>query len=195
MANERQQVLIIGLGNTLRGDDALGRIAAERLRQQVDPAEVRVIDQCAPTPELAAEMSSASLVIFLDASVDGPVDEVITRHLQPPANLDATSHQLGPSGLLALSGHLYGCTPETFAVTFRGQTFDFEDCRLSPAVEQACQSVIEQTLQLIETHRHEPRAKQPACTHHPNAADTNSAQRADVEANRNDRSSNDVSGG
>ena len=79
--NQHQKTLIIGIGNTLRGDDALGRIAAERVLDAVDSQKVRVISQCALTPELAAEIAEVALVIFLDASADGPSDQILTRRL------------------------------------------------------------------------------------------------------------------
>lgn len=145
------QVLVVGLGNTLRGDDALGRIACDRLRLAVDPHEVKVIDQCAPTPELAAEMSAVALVIFLDASVDGPADQVVTRRLTECAAADSLAHRVDLGGLLGLTRRLYGHVPEAFAITFRGRTFDFSDCRLSPEAEAASHGLVQESLRLIRT--------------------------------------------
>ena len=96
MANEKQ-ALVIGFGSTLRGDDALGRIACERLRDVVDPQQVKVVDQAAPTPELAAEVAAASLVIFLDASIDGPAGEVVARRLTAADSSHAMAHSLNPN--------------------------------------------------------------------------------------------------
>jgi hydrogenase maturation protease len=143
------QTLVVGLGNTLRGDDALGRIAAERLRPAVDPNQVKVIDQCAPTPELAAEMSAVALVIFLDASADGPADRVVTRRLTESAAADSLAHRVDLGGLLGLARRLYGHAPEAYAVTFRGRSFDFSDTQLSQEAEAASHVLVREALRLI----------------------------------------------
>lgn len=149
MMDHQEKALVIGLGNTLRGDDALGRIASERLRLAVDSERVKVIDQCAPTPELAAEIAAASLVLFLDASADGPTDRIVTRRLSASDALEAMAHRLDPCRLIGLARHLYGRVPEAFAITFRGRSFEFNDHRLSREAEAACDSIVQATLQLI----------------------------------------------
>lgn len=156
MNNRQAKILVIGLGNTLRGDDALGRIAAQRLRSVVDLRTVTIIDQCAPTPELAAEIGGASLVFFLDASIDGPTDQIVTSCLTASETAQAMAHRYDALTLLGLSQQLYGHVPETFAITFRGDSFDFSDCQLSPRAEVACDTIVEQTLRLIAGHRHQP---------------------------------------
>lgn len=145
-------ILVIGLGNTLRGDDAAGRIAAERVRQEVDPHRVKVIDQPGPTPELAAEIAAAALTIFLDASVDGPHDGVLTRRVEATGTADALVHQLTPAGLLRLSEQLYGGHSEAYAVTIRGRTFGFEDCQLSPEVARQLDEAVRAVRELVENY-------------------------------------------
>ena len=146
------QILIIGLGNTLRGDDAVGRIAAQRVRCELSTPEIRVIDQVGPTPELAAEIAAASLVVFIDASLDGPSDRVMTRRLAASGTDDALAHQLAPAGLLRLAEQLYDRAPEAYAVTIQGQSFDFDDCRLSSAVSERLPEIFAAVRQLVESH-------------------------------------------
>lgn len=148
--NMNPPVLVIGLGNTLRGDDALGRVAADLVRAAVDPRRVKVIDQCAPTPELAADMAAASLVIFLDASADGPADRVVTRRLTECDPSDSLAHRIGLGGLLGLARRLYGHAPEAYAVTFRGRSFALSDNQLSPEAEAASHLLAEEALRLID---------------------------------------------
>lgn len=63
--------LVIGIGNPLRGDDGVGRWLAERAEQLPpgtptgDPPLVRTVQQL--TPELAAELTDARRVLFIDA--------------------------------------------------------------------------------------------------------------------------------
>ena len=147
------RILVVGLGNTLRGDDALGRIAAQELRLQVDPQQVRVIDQTAPTPELAAEVAAASLVIFLDASVDGPPDRICTHRLGVATPAAPAAHQLTAPAVLQLARQLYDRSVEAYVITFCTSSFDFGDRCLSPAAERACQAFVAETLALIAQHR------------------------------------------
>ncbi len=152
MNPEVPQVLVIGLGNTLRGDDALGQIAAERISAVVDTSQVKVISQCAPTPELAAELARVSTVIFLDASADGPADEVCVQRVEETDDVEVLSHRFDAVALLGLSRRLYGHAPETFAMTIRGRSFDLRDHELTAEVDAACDRLVEKALQLIRTH-------------------------------------------
>ena len=61
--------LIIGYGNLLRGDDAVGCHAAHELEQHYrDDPEVEVIATQQLTPEMAEDVSRCGFVLFLDAS-------------------------------------------------------------------------------------------------------------------------------
>ncbi len=63
------ETLIIGYGNLLRGDDAVGCHAAHELEQHYrDDPEVEVIATQQLTPEMAEDVSRCGLVLFLDAS-------------------------------------------------------------------------------------------------------------------------------
>ncbi|QDV87455.1 hydrogenase maturation protease [Planctomycetes bacterium TBK1r] len=145
--------LVIGLGNTLRGDDALGPIAAERVRQAVDPQVVRVINRCAPTPDLAFELSEAGRAVFLDASIEGPADRVLVRRLHETNAAEALGHQLSLGRLLSLTRRLYGDVPEAFAITFRGRTFELSDRCLTPEAESAVATMVAETLRVIESEK------------------------------------------
>lgn len=64
---QNKKVLILGIGNRLRGDDAVGSILAERLAQKLD---IPVID-AGDVPENypgPIEASGADLVLVLDAA-------------------------------------------------------------------------------------------------------------------------------
>ena len=145
-----KRALVLGFGNTLRGDDALGRIAAERVQAATDPAEVTVISQSAPTPELAAVIAQASLVIFLDAAIDGPADRIVVRELTSSKSPHPMAHRLDPASLLGLAGHLFGHEPQAFALTFRCSCTDFRDRELTPAASIACDQLVQTALDLID---------------------------------------------
>jgi hypothetical protein len=61
------RVLVIACGNPLRSDDGVAWLAAEQLRQTLQPpAKVICVHQL--TPELAEEASRAEIVFFIDAT-------------------------------------------------------------------------------------------------------------------------------
>ena len=120
--------LVIGYGNTLRGDDGIGPAVAETVAALGLP-EVRVIVAHQLTPELAADLAEVRLAVFVDAAVSGaPVKAVRVEAAEAGT---AMTHAADPSGLLALCTAVYGRCPEAWLVTAAGADFDFRD-GLSP---------------------------------------------------------------
>lgn len=76
--------LIIGYGNPLRGDDAVGFLAAERLSRTIADPGVTVLAVHQITPELAEPVSRARRVIFMDASVGAERGQIRERPIRPP---------------------------------------------------------------------------------------------------------------
>jgi hypothetical protein len=71
-------VLVIGYGNTLRGDDGVGYQVAETVAEWQLP-QVRSIAVHQLLPELAADIAEVDLVIFVDAVVaTAPAKQDIT---------------------------------------------------------------------------------------------------------------------
>ena len=93
--------LIIGYGNSLREDDGIGLRAAELVESNLARGEADVLQCHQLTPELAAQVQAASLVIFLDAALDREPGKV---SVIPPYKVGPTawSHHLSPSQLLSL---------------------------------------------------------------------------------------------
>jgi hydrogenase maturation protease len=75
------KLLVIGYGNTLRGDDGVGPRVAEAVeRLQLPGVRTLICQQL--SPEHAEMISQAERVVFVDAAVDGP-KEVQLRELVP----------------------------------------------------------------------------------------------------------------
>lgn len=144
--------LIIGYGNPLRGDDGLGWAAAELLTARTDPAHVNIITCQQLTPDLAASISEAAQVIFIDAAVEGQPGEVQIRPLTaPPTPDDGTfTHHLDAAGMMELAASLYEATPLAHLVTVRGYDFSFRD-GLSDEMQAALNDVVLAVLGLIQT--------------------------------------------
>ena len=79
------RTLVIGYGSPIRGDDAIGPLAADALAAGALPPGLRVLSRHVLTAELAEDLCAADRVIFLDASVQGEPGEVQVRQLHPDA--------------------------------------------------------------------------------------------------------------
>jgi hydrogenase maturation protease len=107
------RTLVIGYGSPIRGDDAIGPLAAERLATGPLPEGVRVVSRHVLTAELAEVLAAVDRVIFLDATVEGEPGEVRVRDLAPDARAVSTmAHFHDPRELLAWCETLYGRTPQ-----------------------------------------------------------------------------------
>lgn len=101
--------MIIGFGNTLRSDDGAGVAAAEKLARDFPGANVAAVQEL--HPELAEQLASCELAVFLDASVR-TTTLCVTRVSPAPTAHGADGHALSPAGVLALCSGLYGHAPE-----------------------------------------------------------------------------------
>ena len=121
--------LIIGYGNTLRGDDGAGVHAAERARRDIPGIDVRTVHEL--QPELAEELAQRETVIFIDASVG--TDILFCTQIGFGIPIDPMrSHMLTPKQLLLLCLRLYGRAPETaYLIGIPARDFAFGDS-LSP---------------------------------------------------------------
>lgn len=136
------RVLVIGYGNTLRGDDALGPRAAEHLRPLIFPAEVLACHQL--SPELAAQLAEYDAAIFVDAAATGTPGEVRVSHVADSHGESSLTHHVSPAALLVLARQLYGRAPRALLVTAVGANFALhaaEDAPLSSAAEDALKKI------------------------------------------------------
>ncbi|MBK1718014.1 hydrogenase maturation protease [Thiocystis violacea] len=138
------KTLIIGYGSPIRGDDALGPLAADRLENRSLPTGVEVISRHILTAELVADIADKDRVIFLDAAADSAPGTVRCRRLEPDARAVSTmAHFLDPRELLAWCETLYGRVPETCLVTAAGDSFDYDNYRLTPIAEAALDRMLD----------------------------------------------------
>jgi len=120
-------ILLIGYGNTLRRDDALGCLIADAVERWQRPG-VRSLSLAQLTPELAAELAAAETAVFVDARRCSPSSEP-TVQVEPlsPRRDDWASlvHALTPSLLLALCEAAFGRCPRAWQVAVPGSDFSF----------------------------------------------------------------------
>ncbi len=145
--------IIIGYGNPLRGDDALGYHAARRLSGLVKSTNVTIHTCHQLTPELAAEVSKFDIAVFIDASVGDMPGTLAVTQIDPSSIPNRTfSHQLDPGSILICSQILYGQVPVSYLVTVSADSYGYmED--LSVPVRNKLPELTDAVLRIIGSTR------------------------------------------
>ncbi len=150
-------VLVIGYGNSLRGDDGVGPRVAELAAADPRLAGAVVAAHHQLTPELALDMSAARLVVLVDATTDAAPGVVAVRRLDAGGGADASgaggdggasSHHVGPGVLLALARDLYGAAPVTHVVSIGVADLETGEA-LSPPVAAAVPAALDAVAALV----------------------------------------------
>jgi hydrogenase maturation protease len=126
-------ILIVGVGNTLRGDDGAGPETARRLAEALavtleehageDAVRLLLLHQL--TPEVALELAQPDVeaAIFTDAAADSAPGEVRVLRLHAAGGDAPSSHHVAPALLLAMAQALYGRCPPAWLVTVGGAAY------------------------------------------------------------------------
>lgn len=138
------RVLIIGYGNPLRGDDAVGQLAAERLRERISDPEVEILALHQLTPELMEPISRAARIIFIDAAEGPNPGEIAVREIQAAPISQPFTHVATPEALLAGARALYGAAPPATILTVTAKSFE-----LGAGLSEAAKCGLEKLLQRI----------------------------------------------
>ena len=117
--------LVIGYGNTLRGDDGVGSRVAEAIEKLNLPG-VRTLVCQQLSPEYADPVSRAHTVVFVDAAVDAP-RQVQFRKLEPGETSQLVAHAADPRTLLALARDVFGHAPQAWWLTIPAVKLDFSE--------------------------------------------------------------------
>jgi hydrogenase maturation protease len=111
-------VLVVGYGNTLRGDDGVGYQVAETVAAWQLP-QVRSIAVHQLLPELAADIAEVEIVVFVDAvvAIDPPTPDIIITPIFAGGDENFSTHIITPQLLLGITQKLYGATPIAYIMT------------------------------------------------------------------------------
>jgi hydrogenase maturation protease len=142
------EILLIGYGNELRGDDAAGPIIAEKIEAMRLPG-IRVIVCHQLTPELAEDIAGARVVIFVDASVEIDGDTARAMRIEPNPAAQLQGHLGDPRALLYLAQSLYGQAPMAWCVHVPAMEFEL-GAKPSRMAAHGIETAIELILSLIE---------------------------------------------
>ncbi|MCS7264806.1 MAG: hydrogenase maturation protease [Armatimonadetes bacterium] len=142
------KVLIIGYGNPLRGDDGVGWVIAENLKETLSDEKVLIKTCIQLTPELAADLSDSDFAILIDARAEEPAGAISYQQVEPLPVLTSSSHHFTPASLLSYAYHLFGKAPKTYLVSINGAEFGYQE-RLSLPVQKAITKAIQIILEII----------------------------------------------
>ncbi len=139
--------LVIGYGNSLRGDDGIGREVAQIVTGWNLP-DVRSLSKHQLTPELAAELAQVDLAIFVDASQSADKNAVEVRSLTPSSSIEFQSHFSDPEALLSLTQALFGTCPQAWWVIVPVTNFELGE-RLSPVAKLGIKQALKEIRGLL----------------------------------------------
>ena len=123
----RAPVLIIGIGNPSRGDDALGPAVVARIEEllaaEIAGGHVETLIDFQLQLEHTLDIAGREMVFIVDASVVAAESLVIAR-IAADASLPPFSHMMSPAALLHAYERSFGPAPPLWAVAVRGRSFD-----------------------------------------------------------------------
>lgn len=126
-------ILVIGYGNELRGDDSLGPLVAKAVAAANIPG-VRVLTARQLLPEFTVDLARAKRAIFVDASEVWSENGIEVRLLTVEDTIDWFTHHANPCTLLALTQAIWGQAPEAWWLMVSGRNFGIGE-RLSGMAE------------------------------------------------------------
>ena len=150
------RILVIGIGNAYRGDDAAGLSVTRRLRRTVDD-EVLIREESGEGTALLEAWSGADRVILVDAVRSGGEPGTVYRfeaHRQalPAEFFRYSTHAFGVADAVELARALHRLPPGLVVYGIEGKTFA-AGVGLSPAVEEAVEHVVTQVRREIAGER------------------------------------------
>ena len=148
MRDPEQRCVVIGIGNPDRGDDAVGRRIAEKLRGRLRP-EITVLEHDGEAASLLACLEGAAEAYLIDACRSGMqagrVHRLdVARTPLPPGRFGVSSHAIALAEAIELARAL-GRLPAR-CIVYAVEAADFTPgAALSPpaaaAVEAVCQAI------------------------------------------------------
>ncbi|MBT8074299.1 MAG: hydrogenase maturation protease [Xanthomonadales bacterium] len=138
-------MLIIGIGNPSRGDDALGTLAIERLAA-LDLPDTELLTDFQLQIEHALDLVGRREVVFIDAAASGP-EPFAFEPLDPAQNTGPLTHALPPAAVLAAYRHVSTTPPPAaFVLAVRGYEFGLGVTPSDTAIEN-----LDAALQMLAT--------------------------------------------
>ena len=138
--------IVIGIGNPLRGDDALGYVVVNAFNEKYGEGELADVD-CFHMQQLGLELlpyfEDCEVLIFVDASVKVDVGALQMELIEPGSMVDnPVSHFFDPETLLSSTYALYQAHPKTYLLSVGASDFEIRE-GLSEKIEASVPKVLE----------------------------------------------------
>lgn len=146
------RILILGVGNADRGDDAVGLIVARRVRNELrDVAEVREVR--GEGTALLELWTGADVVIVIDAIQSGSAPGTVhrfdaSRQPIPASSVRSSTHAFGVAEAVALARTLQQLPPRLVVYGIEGKSFAL-GVGLSPEVERSVEELVTRVRQEV----------------------------------------------
>lgn len=120
-----KKTLIVGYGNTLRGDDGAGVRVAERIAEQHPEIDCLISHQL--LPEMAERIARYEMIVFVDAALG--INDVVVSEIKPQKSAKPwSSHRCSPQSLVNAASTLVGTPPSRcYLIQIPAFTFDYGD--------------------------------------------------------------------
>lgn len=143
----RAGLLVIGIGNPSRGDDALGPAFLDRaevaLQAEIAAGAIELMTDFQLQVEHALDLVGRARVVFVDASVRVPDGAPFTfERASPERDESFSSHALSPAAVLDALRALGEPLPEAWVLGIRAASFE-----LGEPIGEASAGALEQALE------------------------------------------------
>jgi hydrogenase maturation protease len=140
-----RKVVVIGVGNPHRGDDAAGREVVRRLRDW-DVQDVEIVELDGEAASVLVRLEGASAAILIDACVSGSAPGTVQRFdvanaPLPGAAFGLSSHGFGLAEAMDLARSLDIVPPFCVVFAIEGACFEL-GAPLSPSIAAAIDDVV-----------------------------------------------------
>ena len=128
---------VVGIGNTLRGDDAVGAYVVSRLPGSRN-VSLETVHQL--TPDWTDRLQAASRVLFVDADAEGDAPQIERLTPSPAVPI---GHTIRPEVLIAWMEAICPAVPEAWLLRVPASRFD-----VGAPLSERCSNHAERAIQL-----------------------------------------------
>ena len=128
------KIVVIGYGNIMNGDDAVGHIIAQRLKLNFTHNNLNVYTYQQLVPELVEKINTADLVLFFDAGINTTPGSISIVSVEPNPTFSPFDHYFSPATLAMFNQSLFGTKPLMYLISIAGESFDQNEQLSTPVM-------------------------------------------------------------
>ncbi|MBE2262872.1 MAG: hydrogenase maturation protease [Burkholderiaceae bacterium] len=146
-------LLVLAVGNPSRGDDALGPMLLDRLREAAH-SDVEYLEDFQLQVEHALDLAGRQAVLFVDAALPGSAVGADLTPLSADAQVPPASHALRPQAVLCVAQQLPVPVPPAWQLAIQGERFALGE-GLSLFAQQNLEAAVELARNWVAARRAE----------------------------------------